>query len=91
MCIAQDDEDNLIARYQEARKRAEQSNQLDLLEHFEAYVRANKTVCINMPAQVLRNLLSDPKVRYINLHNNREWAFRSNGTENRVKDLKFVF
>jgi len=66
VCRAQDDEENLIARYQEAFKRVEESNQRNLLEHFQERVETHKTVCINMRFSALRNMLM--RGNYINLH-----------------------
>ena len=67
---AQEDEIHLINRYEKACESARQSNKFKLLKGFENHVDENKTVCINMRASTLRNLLQDERVRYINLHSN---------------------
>jgi hypothetical protein len=66
MCRAQDDEADLIVRYQEAREKAKSVGKLDLLERFEKRVEALKSICFNIRFERLLNLLSNGT--YINLH-----------------------
>jgi hypothetical protein len=67
---AQQDEDILKERYNQACQEAAGFDKLDLLKAFRNFIEQNKAVCINMKPEALLNLLSHEKLRYINIHNN---------------------